>query len=57
MTYDEIVDEIKFIRQRTFWLCRQPKDIDGILLRRDDRDECGVLSRRIEELETMLVNL
>lgn len=55
MTHTDVLDEIDFIRDRATWLRGQPKDVDGALLRRDDRDECGMLRRRVEELEKLLV--
>lgn len=57
MSHAEIVNELEFIEQRTLWLLGQPRDIDGVLACQDYRDECGVLSRRIEELERMLYEM
>lgn len=57
MTHNDVLDEIDFIRERSLWLRRQPKDADGVLLRQDDRDECGMLRNRVCELEKILVNL
>ena len=57
MTHADVLDEIDFIRDRSLWLKRQPRDNDGVLLRQDDRDECGVLRRRVAELEKLLVEL
>lgn len=55
MIYSDVLDEIDFIRDRATWLRSQLKDADGVLLRQDDRDECGMLRRRVEELEKLLV--
>jgi hypothetical protein len=55
VTVDEILDETEFICQRTLWLKRQPRNADGVLLRQDDRDEAGVMDRRISELMEILV--
>lgn len=57
MTQADVLDEIDFIRARSVWLRSQPKAPNGVLLRQDDRDECGMLYRRVEELQKILVSL
>lgn len=44
-------DFVDFIQRRVRWLEGRPRDIDGILLCRDHRDEAGMLYGLIEELE------
>jgi hypothetical protein len=55
MTWNEFVTEVEFIHARVLWLRRQPQDADGKLLCRDYRDECGMLQRRISELQEVAV--
>lgn len=46
-----VTEELRFIQERVAWLKAQPRGEDGRLAIQDDRDECGVLFRRITELE------
>jgi hypothetical protein len=50
-TQDSIVQELRYIQERVSWLKAQPRGSDGRLAIQDDQDECGVLFRRITELE------
>lgn len=47
----DIDNEIDFIHRRTRWLQQQHRWPDGTLVLQDHRDEAGMLSRRVEEIE------
>lgn len=53
VTKQDIVDEVQFIRARTQWLMCQLRNINGMLMSQDLCEECGMLRRRIEELERL----
>jgi hypothetical protein len=52
---NEILNELDFIRERTLWLQSQARDSDGALMCADYRDECGVMLRRVHEIEAIAV--
>jgi len=47
----DFLAELDFIQLRSKFLQTRPRDTDGVLMCRDDRDEAGMLVRLVEELE------
>lgn len=49
MTIDD-ANLLEFIRKRTIWLQEQPRDVEGALFSREQRDECTTLQELIREI-------
>ena len=54
MHVSQALKEIEFIRERTLWLSKRPRDGAGKLLRAEDRAEASMLIGILEDLETLL---